>query len=782
MVRHCRELREFVGRFGELETWIQLYKQDLDTLVQDHELLVGRKGQLPRRLRFAVDFSEVYMFAFPFSALLQNYEQAVKDPAYLRKLALEYLARACLFRKTWDVGPLTLLRPYRHELNHTLLTLLPRKVDATRLKDLSSRLSLELAEPLREAHAMATESESHSADKHAQLGSVVSLLCEHYTDLTLLLLADAGDSVSRLREIVGRKVVPPDAGSLYQKAAPSPTLVQWWYGRLLRRRGGDRERQSLRDAEALAIVEDANRLASANGHAELFLLVTSTEAVLDVVGLAGEEKRVRLPEGRSTPLVRSLRLFLVYLKHLHGVELDPMGRPKSPEQANMAILESLRAALARAEEALRLAGTSTTVLSRCPCRPGPDGDGMPRDECPLRAVEPRIETSLDDIESTREELENAQLILKNHPDLEERYAVTLAASDLSQFDQLLRHVLERVLHGKGMRDAVDVRIRALTDQLMDGLLGMNAQLVPYVQEMDAERMTGVLEFPFYARVRSEPLKSNLQHTAAEIEEAAVSGDLERVSDALRTLVGSMKTIPPPPIEKRLVELLVLLAVGEARLVKRLVSPVRDAPDKDTAANFSYLRIRAALSLGQHEVPELLRAALESHPDDGRFLLLRGVLFWQEYMRTGRQDLAVLEQALAMTDRGIALTETHVEEQTLLCDLLNNRAYYLAQIGQEAADEALRVVKRLEGLRDVDTWRGSWLDTYGYVQLRRAQSAGNDARQALAKDALRFFEKALTRFLSTAGRSAVQAHVDEASGLILLGGSHGQETPGPDPIS
>lgn len=259
--RRCDELRLFVERFRGLERWLRDYRDDVAMLIRDQELQSSGIDGARWQLHFAVDFREVYAYAFPFADLLRQYEAVHQDTPYLRELALAYLARACLFRKATEIGPLVLLPPYRHELNYNLMTLARSRLDATRLKSLANVLTQKLNAPMRD---LRTAEGKAGADAKATDGAsrIVALLEQHYTDLTLLLLADSADSMQKLRFVLGGRVVAPDVECRRWPAVAPEDVVLRWQTRLAQRRGGTRERQTLRDAEALALVEAANEPAS----------------------------------------------------------------------------------------------------------------------------------------------------------------------------------------------------------------------------------------------------------------------------------------------------------------------------------------------------------------------------------------------------------------------------------------------------------------------------------------------------------------------------------------
>jgi hypothetical protein len=765
--RRCSELRGLVQESRSLTNWLEGYRRDLGILIQDHELLTAEAGTAAWQLHLAVDFREVYMFAFPFSDLLRVYDAAHQDPTYLRDLALEYLARACLFRRTQNLGPLTLLPPYRHELNSNLLSLFPSRVTEARIDDLAAKLTVLLEKPIRNLLAAPPSESTDVGGSPAELAGLVSLLSEHYTDLILLLLAESSDLLARFREILGTKVVPPSPNSLFWRAAPSQGRIEWWQDKFPDSRRRDRKRNTLRDAQALAIVEEANRLAGSAQKNDLFLLVTSTKAILEVAESAGDAAQVALPGGRSTPLVRSGHLFLVYLHCLDELWSGAGAEAREARSMNSAVLRNLRVARSRADELLKLSQTAAVTLPRCPCERSAQEDDVPGDDCPLRAMEPQTEVSLAELKRTKEELENAQLILKNHPDLESRYLQILKSADLSDFDELLRGVLERVLHSREMRSVVYSRIRNLANRLLIELLGLNAQLACYVGEVDAERMAYILEFPFYVRLETEPLKSELRHAAEETENAALTGDLQRVTSALRGLLTSMLQSSASLSDKCLVELMVLLAVGDARLARRLADLCIRSGDVVISPGYEYLRIRATMASDSRAASALCTKAIGRYPEDGRFLLLGGLFKWRDYVASGKTDPRLLEEALAMTSHGVMVAQDDKEWRLLLCDLLNNKAYYLAETGPAGAAEAFGVLSSLQAIWPLEAWRSSWLDTYAFVRLCRASDDGIPVadRRRLVVEAIPALQRALSGIMSRASRELAQQHLDTAVGLL-----------------
>lgn len=754
-LRRCEDLRELVRDFVHLGSWLEEYNKDLGTLVDDHVLLLGRGLPHPWKIRFVVDFREIYMYVFPFSDVLRNYGKATTDAAYLRKAALDYFARACLFKHTWLVGDLYLLAPYQYELNHSLLTYLPQRTDEGKLVDLVSKLSGNLAAPIRESLLS------------GGAGDVVSMLSRHYMDLSLLLLADQETSAHRIDDILKRKIAVPPADSLLTKAVPDPEVVDAWASRLSWYRKG-RKPQSRRDAEAIATIQQANKLAAEQGQNELFVLVTSTESIHSVIrnppGLEIDEQ-----QSYSEPIpIRSLGHMLVYLKNLYGFDVGPNGTPSSFDEANTTVLSNLQKSRGRAAEFLSLSEVSARTLSRCPCWRIERPEEYPGIDCPLRSIEPRVELSLAELEETREEIENSQLILKNHSDLDIAQARILAEANPSRFDEQLGGLLEAILDGEQMKEAVVKQIHHLVDTLVMGLMGFNAQVVTYSNEISDSRLHYISEFPFYVTVEDTELRALLASTAEEVDVAAVSGETERVSTALRTLVSRMHDLHPSSADRLVVELLILLAMGDTHLLLQLVNRCLSMNAFEYKADLEYLRVRATFDLDTEEAQGLCAKALARNPRDARFHLISGALWWKVAVDAENDVATGLREAIEVTAQGIAVADEASVEDVLICDLLNNYAFFCAQSTRLHLERAEEAILRMLKIRDLGNWRSSWLDTYGCVLLRRIDMS--DMMTASVKrekvlEAISMFEQALIGFASSSTKVKIGEHMSQALELI-----------------
>jgi|GEM_PF-5264507 len=758
VTRTCGGLRDFVESYTRLDEWLRQYEADLTTLIHDHELLVASP---PWRITLAVDFREIFMYAFPLSDVLQDYKRRSSDHAFLRQTVLDHLARECLFRRTWGVGHLSLLQPYQAELNYALLKHLPTAEDAALMDQFASELSMILKGPLLERDAdRVTLDEDLTAE--AQADQLVEFLGCHYMDLSLLLLTSSSSAVERLETILREKVRPPMPGSILHGAVPAPSAVERWQARLLERRGPARRMQSFRDAQALAAIETANAAAKRQGLDELCMLVTSTNSVLDVVSEAARDASSTAPDaGFELPPVRNLRHFLVYLKNLFGFSMDELGAPHALDEVNPTVLANLKKAQLRASEFLSLSEASANSLGGCPCREAQGAAGIPHDACPLRPLEPKIEETMLELRATRDEIENTQLILKNHPDLRSEYARIQLIDSPTAFDSSLRALLDQVLETEGVAEAVSRRVSGLVDKLVLDLLGINIQVSVYLEEIDEDRMSAMIQFPFYAEVQSEPLQSNLRHATQEIELAARTCDLGQLTSAFKRLVKGMMESPPPAPERLLVQLLILLAMGETETAAPLVHFCRKLQPSESA-DMLYLAARATIDLSHSDALGFCEQGTREFPDDARFPLVEGWILWRESCER-RGGEGVLVRALEATERGVRVESQQGGDSALLLSLLNNKAYFLATMPEPDLDGAAAAVSRMEEIRGTDRWRGSWLDTRGFVYLQRAVAERTDEskREDLLCVAVTSLEKALSRFVSRQTRELAIDHLGVA---------------------
>ena len=747
--RHCSELQELVCSYTQWGTWLRSYCADLDTLVNDHVLLTGDQGGDPWTIRFAVDFREIYMFLFPFSDFLQ-YGASISDRSKaLRNTALDYLARASLFRHTWGIGELFLLPPYRQELNHRLLTQLPRGMQDSNLADIEGRL----------ADALASTAERVSGAS-ADNDEAVTILGKHYLEFSLLLVASAPSLLSRVDEVLERKVTAPPADSMLGKVVPDPRAVDVWQQHLTMRRKG-RSQQSQRDATAIAMVREANRLSRRAGKKELFALVTSSEAIHDVKRRLERSERLDLREVVSDVHLRSLSNLLVYLKNVTGFAVDAAGSPVDRMEANKTILENLGRARSRASEYLSLTEIAAQKLRGCPC----DAEGSPDVDCPLRQIELMIESSLAELRATREEIENTQLILKNHPDLNSEYSRLVQEEDATQFDRQLISILDMLIKQNGVEASAAKRIESLVEQLVIELVEFNAQVVSYSSNLTDRMLYLLEEFPFHVHVSDPEFQAALTDTSATIAAAAKDGEPEAAAAALRNLISALLRDGLGDAESIKIELLITLALGNTELVLKLVDQCLEMSIFVHDADLEYLKARTLFAAGRRDAHSFALEALDRHEDDARFYLLGGTLDWRELTGASASRVSDLSGPIETSIAGLEVCQKLEDDSLLMCDLLNNLAYFYIHSEPQAIEKAGDAVTRLIGLKEMDSWRCSWLHTYGYILLSEAQaSVGSCPISEIRKLALRslsLFQKASEGFISKSSQRIVLAHQGEA---------------------
>jgi hypothetical protein len=212
--------------------------------------------------------------------------------------------------------------------------------------------------------------------------------------------------------------------------------------------------------------------------------------------------------------------------------------------------------------------------------------------------------------------------------------------------------------------------------------------------------------------------------------------------------------------------MLLLASGRLSLAERFAQKCLEKKSSPHETDFLYLQLRSLLPNKESHARRLCAVALKRFPEDSRFLLIAGYLAWREYEEDPGNKIGKLDEAIARTQEGL---EGMPRDSIgwLKCDLLNNKAYFLSlKGGSSDMSMALEALSSIEAFRNKESWRGSWLDTLGFVRLCRARDTGlpPEERYREIGGAIGSFESALEKFLSPLARSITRRHLAEAREL------------------
>ncbi|MCX6580115.1 MAG: ADP-ribosylation factor-like protein [Candidatus Aminicenantes bacterium] len=117
-IKHER-LKQIVGDYNEIQSWLEKHRKRLKILKKDHELL---NNDPPYKINYAVDFHEIYRLVYPLGneKELKKIKKSEKGD-WIHQKIVSQTGRICLFYG--HVLPPILLPPYRDELQDFLFWL-----------------------------------------------------------------------------------------------------------------------------------------------------------------------------------------------------------------------------------------------------------------------------------------------------------------------------------------------------------------------------------------------------------------------------------------------------------------------------------------------------------------------------------------------------------------------------------------------------------------------------------------------------------------------------------
>lgn len=750
----CSDLQRLADTFDELNTWLVEHLKDLDLLIEEHQLLAAG-ANAKWEIWFAVDYCDVQGFLLPFSELLRDYQRLKDDLAFRRETTRAYLARMCAFVRLGQQGRAPLLiPPYLREFSHRFLTYTETEFAKRDTSDYLITLWNEIEAAIEELDGVSSGLGYESVDKLSD-DELMTFLLEKYPNLVLVAQAEAFDVYERM-EILSRtgiRAVP--MGHRLGTERYDSERVQFWKEGLREsnpyRRGKARAGETLTDAQALTSIESANRSAQEGSAREAYYLISGSEDVVRTAERARSKGgcEIVLPSGRRTSIVRPLATLLLYLHHVGP--RDHMDGEMTPPSV-LASLEASRRDCATLEHTF---SETSELLRLCPKRNRQLGTIGPAPRCELAKRRGEVERGIEEASRLRHELEDAQVVLSDNPDLVTFSQKVIAAEDPSALEEALTGLVRRMLRDAQLRKSVEAHVVDLREQMIMSVAGLNAQVDAYTRELQPSTVAYLLEAPFHIRFQSETLRAELSEFFGKVEAIAASGDIRSVERAFSDLTTYVLSGNLAPYEKELVELVILLGFSRNSLAARLADACLNFDVGHLRCEFTYLSIRGLLRYDWKSARSRCRSALDGYPEDPRFHFLLGFFAWREYAETKAE--VALDEALSHTRRSIALTD---REDPLLLDEVDNLAYFASEAGNLA--EAHEAAVRLEA-DGVSPAHYNRLETIGKVYCALASSGqfGRSLRLEHVSRGITALERCLTGFVTDELRGRVVVRLEKA---------------------
>ena len=645
-----KRFRTWAKEFENYESFANKQFDYTLTTIRDLDFL--RAG---KKLLFAVDFAELYSYAFPFSTKMIGPTKLKDD---LRGIARSQIALSFVFSDELS-KKLLLLPPYLVELRDKMGSVARHAMkgyEVTHLGDeiirkftSKNRLSLlERAQSILESYVPGS-SELNDEDWH----TLTSFVQVNFMDLFLAAEAFHMKGAKTISGLVNSGKLQTISDFWESTPIEVDLIAQHDETKALRslfskkRKSLHQVRSNYLDALALQMIKEINKERNSNG--ELLLLVTHSHATKEV---ADEKIKIDL-EGYEgvTGITRNLDLMLNYLVHREGEKTDHReavwDQTKRKLKITLNWLEAYRAELEKIRE------LSNNLRNEELDRPVSIVLG--------RKAKHAIET-LENVKQKYEEFSNLKLVLRRKPSLthfvgrleeNERNALNIVREVIEFIDRPAMQIRLNDEFSDIFRDLYLLRdkLRRISDIDIFAFPAIFDELTieEYYHQGNHKRKTVVVCFIRDSRCTIQLYDENIQKIALRIAKDAKSKVPKSIGQALDSLIS---IVDSPEIQPEGHLLLALVygslnkvdsALNEIKLafsdqrdlskINALFSSRAHRPNRVRHASPSYheiyyLEANLLYSIGKvKDALVSIQNALAFEPKDPRFLHLISYLIW-----------------------------------------------------------------------------------------------------------------------------------------------------------
>jgi hypothetical protein len=319
--------------YESIEKRIGSYLYHLTAIDIDHRLIA--KGW---KVNFAVDYHQVYSYAFPFTGFIETLREQVPSDAERIKFVERQAAIGFVFEGLKDCPTPILLPPHAIELGNTIVKkkagMIKRYLNLNKIRDWSKGiLSQEDQQVLEEAFTWIDEHKGEPFPENL-LTKTTRVTLAHFKDLLYLLLNTTVEGFERIQHLFDQKNPKlkftfqcwPEYDSLLSDIAIKEIRESDWFEMFSKVRG--KWDADYRDSQAIEMILALNKELMTKKAREILLLVSDAESMDNVLNW---DKKPELIErfkkyqigiikcdeiDTEIRLLRTSETFLVYLLNL----------------------------------------------------------------------------------------------------------------------------------------------------------------------------------------------------------------------------------------------------------------------------------------------------------------------------------------------------------------------------------------------------------------------------------------------------------------------------------
>jgi hypothetical protein len=731
------EVRKYRDQYEELRKIYEVRRFELENIITDFELL--KEGWT---IHFAVDFHQVFDFAFPLG--LKDVS-LIKDERLRAKTAIRQAARAFVLYGMTYCPPPVLLTPYALELRNFLSLMFSRahetalKMNAA--KDLERYLLTEKERALIHTASRCYESSREERLLIELMPQLKNLVNKKFLDMYFLISGTMVDGVKMLKNLYrGRKIRLEMAYKRWKDYARIVKDVKGYYSRwylVLQEIKSSSFVSNIHDAMAIEIVMALNDQLMKNK--EILLLVSDARAIKTVLDerINGRTRgSVKHPEtGEEIRILRTSDTFLTYMTSVEERlnledDLKRLYREKSELGDFFAIAPMIRRACEVHEKMLDIVGGD---CSSC----------QYYDIC----------TDISDILKTyKEKIDEIRLLrlILNRFDYLKPYLNVLESKDKKDkieknIEEIVRFLGRRT---KGLEEGFREKVKDLEreiDDLINAIEDPSIDMAPedalYSFVYRLKRLNGI---PYVIEFKEPRIRNALSSLFRSFDKRKnIRGSAKAVFDLTHDLsLGN---------EGKLLLASLLYAFRHYVTVKDIALQMLQKEHLEERKEFvllkclSYSRmsIESRSSFFYNEAYEECLEAVETYSNDPRFLNMLGAVVAagiesrQERKKTFADVLEILHEALERCTS---------KDKMLKIALENNIAYLTTQEEDRSPEEiifAAELIKEIERVWPRKNWAAFLWDTDACVQFSLVE-LGEDLseKKALLKDAIKKERKAI----------------------------------------
>lgn len=743
-------------QYDEMKGRINRAFNNLLMLEYDHKLLV----EYGYEIFFAVDFHEMYSFAFPFGDLLLSGKDIFSEDS-IKSITNAQIARSYLFFGEKDiVGPPILLPPHEKELRRTIKHYLePESVflrailQVDDLRKLKERIidELKMFPEVRQAFIKYKKSEDIPKRSYSALFDYFE---QRFRALTHALSGVATGGFIALRKLItseSNKKAPvqyafrvwPQYMTYIEKIMKSELINSDWREYLVKLRGKELSISNLRDAQALEIIFGINK--KINKNKKVLLLVSDVYSMQAALKIARRDGMLRIKElTEPLPVLRTSETFLAYLFYARG----------NPQET----LENIKRNRIRLDKFKKLELSLDRLINSCAAK-----SSYPEEEeclaCPVRRHCKATAKALNEFQKEMDKLDEIHLLIKGASYLKEFVSPDKLRGEMKKTVKIMVDFIEAssvALRNEAVRKEnyllkkLDEDRRNFAIQLIGFLRYLVEDKVGFAKDVkrDEERSRELISFIFTKYrlkfVNNEiitefkKMRSIINDEYEGLEEMSYGESLFMSMLQLIDLSGR-KDIEKR--ERRLLLSALLLAHKKYNHSMRVATDTRnelDTPEEKTEFYYVEMMIRylwakdAKFSWYDYlKQVELSKKVLKLYPKDVRFNNIHGLIMGdliEEVLKENSEEISKkvpYNFDMVIKCFNAAYNKINQCESDLQGVILNNWAWYLYRRGKEGdLSSAYEKIEQMEIIENLE-WLPDYSHTQGVVLLELAKEAKED---------------------------------------------------------